>query len=110
VTWVESQVRAEQGMTGLGKHGQDARMIGTAVSRHWELASQRFLEENEHRRAKREDRRYGLLANTVAPNVTTILLAERILNPRSRKPFDLLLHGVGDRFQNVVHHDEYCNL
>ena len=44
----------KQDMTGLGKYGQDARMIETTVSQRRELASERFLKESEDQRAERE--------------------------------------------------------
>ena len=41
-------------MTGLGKYGQDARMIETTVSQRRELASERLLKESDDQRAERE--------------------------------------------------------
>lgn len=44
----------KQDMTGLGKYGQDERMIETTVSQRRELASERILKESEEQRAERE--------------------------------------------------------
>jgi hypothetical protein len=44
----------KQDMTGLGKYGQDERMIETTVSQRRELTSERFLKESEDQRAERE--------------------------------------------------------
>ena len=60
----------KQDMTGLGKYGQDARMIETTVSQRRGLASERILKENEDQRAEREVRRRGSRGNSVAYNVT----------------------------------------
>ena len=50
-------------MTGLGKYGQDARMIETTVSQRRGLASERLLKESDDQRAEREVRHHGLLSN-----------------------------------------------
>jgi len=57
-------------MTGLGKYGQDARMIETTVSQRRELTSERLLKESEDQRAEREVSRHGLLDNSVAYEMT----------------------------------------
>jgi len=44
----------KQDMTGLGKYGQDARMIETTVSQRRGLASERLLKESDDQRAERE--------------------------------------------------------
>ena len=54
----------KQDMTGLGKYGQDARMIETTVSQRRELASERFLKENDDQRAEREVRCRSSLGNS----------------------------------------------
>jgi len=46
-------------MTGLGKYGQDARMIETTVSQRRELTSERYLKESDDQRAEREVRCRG---------------------------------------------------
>jgi len=80
----------KQDMTGLGKYGQDARMIETTVSQRRELASERHLKESDDQRAEREVRRCGTptrLGNSRHDRIPS--LAERISNPKSLKLFDL---------------------
>lgn len=59
--WISGRVdpipfHVKQDMTGLGKYGQDARMIETTVSQRRELTSERLLKESEDQRAEREVR------------------------------------------------------
>jgi len=66
------------------KCGQDARMIETTVSQRCELASERFLKENDNQRAEREVHCLvcWLALSNLRHNRTT-LLAKHIFNPRS---------------------------
>ncbi|KAF9645014.1 hypothetical protein BDM02DRAFT_3120922 [Thelephora ganbajun] len=84
----------KQDMTGLGKYGQDARMIETTVSQRRELASERFLKESDDQRAEREDsvarRAY------IQSEVTETL-----------RPFYCAV--CEKQFQNVAQYDEHCN-
>ena len=93
--WITGRVdpipfHVKQDMTGLGKYGQDARMIETTVSQRRELASERLLKENEDQRAEREvcRRRTSPVAPRDSRRGRTTSLAEHISNPRSQKPFD----------------------
>jgi hypothetical protein len=91
-------------MTGLGKYGQDERMIETTVSQRREMASERFLKENEDQRAEREVlfEPYSPFGYSLRWGRTTSL-AKRISNPRSRKLFDLSIAQYAISSSRTLH-------
>jgi len=83
-------------------------MIETAVSRHQELASERFLKESEDRRVEREVRRHGLLANPVVYVLTGQCYSPSVYSIQGHgNSSTFLLRGAGERSQDVVHYDEH---
>ena len=70
-------------------------MIEATVSQRRELASERFLKESEDQRAEREVRRHGLVANSVADDVTGQRHSASVCSTSvDRNPLALLLHAV----------------
>ena len=70
-------------------------MIEATVSQRRELASERFLKESEDQRAEREVRRHGLVANSVADDVTGQRHSASVYSTSvDRNPLALLLHAV----------------
>jgi len=85
-------------------------MIETTVSQRRELASGCFLKKSEDRRAKREVRPHGLLANPVTYVVTGRCHLPSVYSIRGRRnPSTFLLHTVGQRFQNAIQYDQICD-
>jgi len=70
-------------------------MIETTVSQRRELASESFLKESEDRRAEREVRRHGLVAYSVADDMTGQCRSPSVYPIRGHgNPSDLLLYSV----------------